>query len=149
MPGDVVPTAATLSPTPIACSALTACGLTLTAAPISPRAGAVSNTSARIPWVLSACAAASPASPPPTLAIPQLDDIGPSKSFAGTDIGAYQNPRSSHQHRQQDDVARSAATASRVAGSCKDASCRSNAGQDDRGAGIGPEGELHGRHAFV
>src|SRR5262249_11504371 len=92
MPGDVVPTAATLSPTPIACSALTACGLTLTAAPISPRAGAVSNTSARIPWVLSACAAASPASPPPTIAIPQLDDIRPSRSFAGTGIGAYQNP---------------------------------------------------------
>ena len=39
MPGDEYPTAATLSPTPIARSALTACGLELTAAPISPKAG--------------------------------------------------------------------------------------------------------------
>ncbi len=30
MPGELLPTAAILSPTPIACSALTACGLTLT-----------------------------------------------------------------------------------------------------------------------
>src|SRR4051812_40966081 len=75
MPGEVVPTAAILSPTPIACSALTACGLTLTAAPISPKAGAASKTSAFIPKVSSARAAASPASPPPTIAILQLPDI--------------------------------------------------------------------------
>ena len=75
MPGDVVPTAATLSPTPIACSALTACGLVLTAAPISPKAGAVSKTSAFMPNVCSAFAAASPARPPPTIAILQLDGI--------------------------------------------------------------------------
>jgi hypothetical protein len=49
--------------------------LTLTAAPISPKAGAASKTSAFIPKVVSACAAASPASPPPTIAILQLDDI--------------------------------------------------------------------------
>src|SRR5215472_10569988 len=78
MPGDAVATAATLSPRPIACSALKACGLTLTAAPISPKAAAASKTSACIPKVLSACAAASPASPPPTIAIRQLDDIRPS-----------------------------------------------------------------------
>src|SRR5215510_9798865 len=77
MPGDELATAATLSPRSIACSALTACGLTLTAAPISPNAGAASNTSACIPKVRSACAAASPASPPPTIAIPQLDGIRP------------------------------------------------------------------------
>src|SRR5437879_475209 len=75
MPGEAYATAAILSPTPIACSALTACGLALTAAPISPRAGAVSNTSGAIPKVLSAFAAASPASPPPTIAILQLPDI--------------------------------------------------------------------------
>jgi hypothetical protein len=39
----------------------------LTAAPISPKAGAVSKTSAFIPKVFSAFAAASPASPPPTI----------------------------------------------------------------------------------
>src|SRR3954471_17569378 len=72
MPGDVVPTAATWSPTPIACSALTACGLTFTAAPISPQAGAVSNTSAFMPQAFSALAGASPASRPPTIAILQL-----------------------------------------------------------------------------
>src|SRR5215813_345097 len=73
MPGDAVATAAILSPRPIACSALTACGLTLTAAPISPKAGAVSKTSAFMSKVRSACAAASPARPPPTMAILQLD----------------------------------------------------------------------------
>src|SRR5262249_6485114 len=67
--------ASTLSPTPIARSALTACGLTLTAAPISPSAGAVSNTSAAMPNIFSALAVASPARPPPTIAILQLDDI--------------------------------------------------------------------------
>src|SRR5262249_53997908 len=61
------------SPTPIARSALTACGLTLTAAPISPSAGAVSNTSAAMPNIFSALAVASPARPPPTIAIRQLD----------------------------------------------------------------------------
>src|SRR5258708_6589917 len=75
MPGDELPTAATLSATPIACSALTACGLTLTAAPISPKAGAVSKTSTFIPNAFSALAAASPASPPPTIAILKFDDI--------------------------------------------------------------------------
>src|SRR5215475_9919451 len=75
MPGEEFATAATLSARSIACSALTACGLTLTAAPISPKAAAASNTSAVIPKVLSACAAASPASPPPTIAILQLDGI--------------------------------------------------------------------------
>src|SRR3977135_973108 len=82
MPGDEFATAATLSPTPIACSALTACGLTLTAAPISPKAGAVSKPSAFVPKVFSACAAASPASPPPTIAILQLDDIRPSGALS-------------------------------------------------------------------
>src|SRR5262245_53384225 len=75
MPGDELATAATLSPRSIARSALTACGLTLTAAPISPKAAAASNTSAVMPKVRSACAAASPASPPPTIAILQLDGI--------------------------------------------------------------------------
>src|SRR4051812_45221780 len=82
MPGDEYPTAAILSPTPIACSALTACGLTLTAAPISPKAGAVSKTSALIPRLFSACAAAIPASPPPTIANLQLDDIRPSSALS-------------------------------------------------------------------
>src|SRR5215207_8033618 len=82
MPRDRCPTAATLSPTPIACSALTACGLALTAAPISPKAGAVSNTSALMPKVCSAFAAASPASPPPTIANLQLDDIHPLRAHA-------------------------------------------------------------------
>src|SRR6516225_4782722 len=84
MPGDDVATAATLSPRPIACSALKACGLTLTAAPISPKAAAASKTSACIPKVLSACAAASPASPPPTIAIVHLDDISSLRALAGT-----------------------------------------------------------------
>src|SRR5262245_62762925 len=75
MPGDDLATAATLSARSIARSALTACGLTLTAAPISPKAAAASNTSAVMPKVRSACAAASPASPPPTIAILQLDGI--------------------------------------------------------------------------
>src|ERR1700691_1792943 len=75
MPGDEVPTAATLSPAPIARSALLAWGLTLTAAPISPKAGAASNSSAFTPRVVSACAAATPASPPPTIAILQLADM--------------------------------------------------------------------------
>src|SRR5262245_13308066 len=75
IPRDRCATAATLSPTLIARSALTACGLVLTAAPISPRAGAVSKTSALIPRAFSAFAAASPASPPPTIAILQLADI--------------------------------------------------------------------------
>src|SRR5579862_4338446 len=74
MPGDVVPTAATLSPTPMARSAFTACGLAFTAAPISPSAGAASKTSAFTPKTVSAFAAASPASPPPTIAILQVDD---------------------------------------------------------------------------
>ena len=63
MPGERCPTAAILSPTPIACSALTACGLTLTAAPISPSAGAVSNTSALIPKVFSALRGREPGEP--------------------------------------------------------------------------------------
>src|SRR6266566_10005881 len=83
MPGDAVATAATLSPRPIACSALQACGLTLTAAPISPKAAAASKTSACIPQVLSACAAATPASPPPTIAILQLPDIRAPRTIAG------------------------------------------------------------------
>src|SRR5438128_1835880 len=82
MPGDACPTAAILSPMPMARSALTACGLVLTAAPISPKAGAVSNTSALIPKVFSACAAAIPASPPPTIAILQLDGIHSSSALS-------------------------------------------------------------------
>src|SRR6266487_631613 len=89
MPGDAVATAATLSPRPIACSALQACGLTLTAAPISPKAAAASKTSACIPQVLSACAAASPASPPPTIAILQLPDIRPSAHVSGIRTGPH------------------------------------------------------------
>src|SRR5262245_33862846 len=77
-------------------SDLTACGLTLTAAPISPNAGAVSNTSAFIPKVDSACAAASPASPPPTIAILQLDDIHP----PGLDAG-WLGPFRRHRNRRQ------------------------------------------------
>src|SRR5262249_2224534 len=94
MPGDEFATAATLSPTPIACSALTACGLTLTAAPISPRAGAASKTSAFIPRVLDACAAASPASPPPSIAIPQLDDILPPETLKPSSVD--RDPRCLH-----------------------------------------------------
>src|SRR5277367_6724530 len=69
MPGEELATAAILSPRPIAWSALLALGLVLTPAPISPRWGAASNTSAAMPKAASACAAASPASPPPTMAI--------------------------------------------------------------------------------
>src|ERR1700743_3104675 len=87
MPGDRCATAATRSPTPIARSALTACGLVLTAAPISPSAGAVSNTSALRPNVFSALAAASPARPPPTIAILQPDAI-PFSIAVSTDHGA-------------------------------------------------------------
>src|SRR5439155_25582682 len=115
MPGDVVPTAATWSPTPIACSALTACGLTLTAAPISPRAGALSKTSAFIPNVFSACAAASPARPPPTIANLRLDDIRPPETrrdrprerpfeHSMTATGLLLPPRSVHHRRGQPDV---------------------------------------------
>src|SRR6516225_8398391 len=80
MPGDLCPTASTLAPRPIACRALTACGLVLTAAPISPSAGACSNTSVSMPTVASDWAVARPASPPPTIAILQLDAIRPSAS---------------------------------------------------------------------
>src|SRR4249919_2982302 len=74
-PGERWPMAAISSPTPMACSALTACGLTLTEAPISPNAEAASKTSALIPNVLRALAAASPARPPPTIAMLQPIDI--------------------------------------------------------------------------
>src|SRR5580658_6976650 len=69
MPGEALATAAILSPRPIAMSALLALGLVLTPAPISPSCGAASNTSADMPKAASACAVASPASPPPTIAI--------------------------------------------------------------------------------
>jgi len=49
-------------------SALTAWLLMLMPAPISPNVGACSNTSASKPKEASACAVASPASPPPTIA---------------------------------------------------------------------------------
>src|SRR3984885_7051218 len=69
MPGEEVPTAAIFSSSPMAGSARAAFGATLTAAPISPKAGAASKTSARIPIRVSAWAAANPASPPPTITI--------------------------------------------------------------------------------
>src|ERR1700733_10359996 len=67
MPGEELATAAILSPTPLAARALFAFGLTLTAAPTSPKADAASYTSACIPKAAIACAAANHASPPPTM----------------------------------------------------------------------------------
>ena len=77
MPGERVPTAAIFSPSPMAISACVAFGATLTAAPISPKAGAASKTSASIPNRDSACAAANPASPPPTITMPAIVCIAP------------------------------------------------------------------------
>src|ERR1700733_271133 len=68
-PGATLAAAATAPPSPIARNTRIACGLTLTPAPISPRWGAASKTSAAKPTLASAAATANPARPPPTMAM--------------------------------------------------------------------------------
>src|SRR5579862_6064471 len=91
MPGDRVPTAAIFSPKPMAISACVAFGATLTAAPISPSAGAASKTSAAIPKRESACAAANPASPPPTITMPAIVYITPRSGARAAKVAAIAN----------------------------------------------------------
>src|SRR5579862_9904617 len=91
MPGERVPTAAIFSPKPIAISACVAFGATLTAAPISPSAGAASKTSAAIPKRESACAAANPASPPPTITMPAIVYITPRSGARAAKVAAIAN----------------------------------------------------------
>src|SRR5579862_3464716 len=79
MPAELLPTAAIRSVRPIACSALTPCGLVLMPAPTSVSVAERSNTSASIPRLASAFAVARPPNPPPIIATVRICVIRPSR----------------------------------------------------------------------